>query len=49
MTERAETVEEFLARGGQIEKLESEIIEGRKPLAPDPDVFSRHAAWRGGY
>lgn len=43
---RFETVEEFLARGGQIEVVANEIIEGRKPEVPTMDVYDRYAAWR---
>lgn len=44
---RVETVEEFLARGGVIEVIESEVVEGRRPSAPHLEVDSKYAAWRG--
>lgn len=46
MTERVETVEEFLARGGTIEVIESEVVEGRRPSVPYMEVDSRYAAWK---
>lgn len=48
MTERVETVEEFLARGGVIEVLPitPDLVEGRKPFAPHMEVDGKYAAWR---